>query len=284
MEKVETIRVSTQHPRNGPSVDWLQVPRIYSDKRHPTKEIKDGEHFTFRRNDNPHCTLTSLYFTVIKTERRFTSSDLHFTFYAITGEATPNQTEFTELANPTLKRRYVNQIAVIECTHGWIDNLDVFDRSLNPGGATESPKRCGIGTVLTELCLIDPDINSGKEGNLAREILSEFPEFADRVKRNCHFMVGLGMAAQPYEGANVYFNAAINMVYGLLLIETSTTENPIDYSDPNAIRIFPTQKAKDDYDPNTGHIVPCADCDGMCEAWGRRWFFCAGTDPRRILS
>ena len=97
-------------------------------------------------------------------------------------------------------------------------------------------------------------------------------------------MVGLGMAAHPYEGANVYFNAAINMVYGLLLIETSTTENPIDYSDPNAIRIFPTQKAKDDYDPNTGHIVPCADCDGMCEAWGRRWFFCAGTDPRRILS
>ena len=242
--------------------------------QHPTEEMEDGEYKTFRRKDDPSCNLRSLYFTVLKTENRFTSNDLHVTYYAITGE----DTEFTQIPRATLKRKFVNQIAVIQCTHGWIDDLEVFEESLNPGGPTEKALRCGIGTVLTELCLIDPDISAGRQGNLAGEMLEEFPEFTDRVMRNCHHLVGLRMATKKKATAHVYFNAAINMIYGLLLIE--------DFYGPdsNSIKIYPTQAAKDNYDSDTGRILPCGQCSETCQAWGRRWFFCAGTDPRRILA
>ena len=239
--------------------------------QHPTAEMEEGEIVTFQRKNDPNCTLTSLYFSVRKIHYRSTdfphpsTRDFYFNFYAVTGETYGEN--LTELPNADWKRRYVNQIAYIQCTYGWIQDLQVFPHSLNPGGPTENPQKCGIGTVLTELCLIDSGINVQRQGNLARFILSGFPADFPRVERDCPALVGLGMAAYPMGAAHVYFTAAINMRYRLLLIETL---------DSSSINIFPTQSAKNNYNSDTGTIDPCGECSDICQAWGRRWFFCTG--------
>ena len=240
--------------------------------------MEDREYLTFRRNDGGGCTLTSLYFTVLKE-----ANDIYFVFYAIIGEFV-NETEFTELPiaiREEPKRKYVNQIAFIQCSHGWIDDLEVFEQSLNPGGPTQNPQRCGIGTVLTELCLIDPDINVRRRGNIAREILSGYPAEFSMVERDCQRLVGLWMAVDLEAAAYVYFTAAINMRYLLLLIEASdgstrrTPGRKPDYLGQK-INIYPTLVAKYKYDQDTGSILPCGTCDEICDAYGRRWFFCRG--------
>ena len=237
----------------------------------PTEAMEDGEIVIFQRNVDPRCTMTSLHFTVIKEETREEgTNDLYFMFYAIAGELNDGLTILPQTDLPLEK--YVNQIAVIRCTHGWIDELKTFPQSLNPGGPTENPLRCGIGTILTELCLIDPGIYNRRQGNLALGILQGFPDF-QRVRMYCYKIVGLCMAAETYDGtyrgAHVYFTAAINMKYRLLLIESSSGPG-------SSLKIFRTQVAKNNYDSDTGSILPCEDCSDVCPAWGYTWFFCAG--------
>ena len=293
---------------------YHKVPKRENNRRlpmqHPTEPMREGEYVTFQRKVDHQCLLTSLYFTVLKVHDKSgifdgisdqrDSYDLNFVFYAVAGEQNEivNETtgflereSFTRIPGATVKRKYENQIAYIRCTHGWIHDLTVFDQSLNPGGPTENPQRCGIGTVLTELCLIDPAVHDLRgKGNLALEKLSEFPSEFHMAKRDCLNLVGLRMSANPQRAANVYFNAAINMMYGLLMVDNSEGnpqpllgaehDNAARPSDPiqNPIQIFkPIQNAKDNYDPITGNILPCEPCDVMCHAWGRRWFFCAGT-------
>ena len=235
---------------------------------HPTVAMVDGSTSIFQRKDSQRCRLTSLYFTVLKV--RSGVNDFYFTFYAITGEF--NVTNLTEIPNGTPKRKYVDQIGYITCTHGWIYDLTVFGRSLNPGGRTENPQRCGIGTVLTELCLIDPDIRVRNQGNLAQEHLSLFPEYPIVVKY-CHNLVGLMMSANPRAGAQVYFNAAINMRYVLLLVDTSDEEDPCG-KEPNQLLMYPIHVAKGYYSNGTGNILPCPAWEENCDAWGKRWYFC----------
>lgn len=258
-------------------VQKVKSRRVF--REHPTEEMEEEEILEFQRNPvrYPECTLTSLHYSVLKRHHRRASfpqpstREFYFTFYAFTGETYGEN--LTELPNANWKRMYVNQIAYIQCTHGWIDDLTVFDYPLTPVlnlNPTESPKRCGIGTVLTELCLIDPGINVRRQGNLARHILSGFPVEFPRVERDCPTLVGLGCATDTMAGAHTYFTAGINMGYRLLLIEVRDDEG--QYS----IKTFPTDDAKRDYNVETGRIEPCDECSDMCQAWGRRWFFCTG--------
>ena len=156
-------------------------------------------------------------------------------FYAIAGD--PNEilnettgdlqrATFNEIPDATSQRRYENQIGYIRCLHGWIHHLKVFENSLTLEGQPENPLRCGIGTVLTELCLIDPDVNARRsqndqgQGNRALEHLRGFEEL-EMVKNDCDKLVGLRMASNPKSTAHTYFTAAINMKYGRLLVDLS---------------------------------------------------------------
>ena len=87
--------------------------------------------------------------------------------------------------------KYNHQIAYIKCSHGWIYQLEVFDQSLGEVGPFEDPKRCGVGIVLTELCLIDPTINNLQEGNLAFDYLEDQQTAFDFVVKYCQKLVGL---------------------------------------------------------------------------------------------
>ena len=101
----------------------------------------------FRREIDPRCTLTSLYFTVFKTIFGFGQTRI-FIFHAIVGDLENGTLQL--LPRLTLKKRYQDQAGYIECLHGWIDNLQVFEQTL---GGTENPRSCGLGVLLTELCL-----------------------------------------------------------------------------------------------------------------------------------
>ena len=69
-------------------------------------------------------------------------------------------------------RRYHDQIGYATCLHGWIDMVSVVPYAQN----------CGIATVLTELCLIDPDINKNIEGNQAIKEISSLDSRTDEVR------------------------------------------------------------------------------------------------------
>ena len=238
--------------------------------------MEDSEIKTFRRNDNPSCTLTSLYFSVLKHENfgpmvdRSNPSSFngtYFTFYAIIGELKVNQTYPVPVANPVTKgQTYEGQIGSIQCMHGWIEELLIAPSDESP---EENPLRCGIGTVLTELCLIDPDIGARREGNRAERYLRGFHELP-MIQRHCDRLVGLVMAAEPIGGGHTYFTAAINMRYFVVIVEhCEDDQHPID--------IYPTQEAKEKYNTTTGNIDEYCD-RGInprgCRAYGSTWYFC----------
>ena len=101
--------------------------------------------------------------------------------------------------------RYIHQAGYAQCHHGWINKVETNERSNGLPFARE----CGIGTVLTELCLIDPDVKRNVEGNAARERIIGNPVASYLVKNHCKQLVGLQMSADPAEGAYAYFSAAI---------------------------------------------------------------------------
>ena len=238
--------------------------------------MEDGEFKTFRRKVHSKCFLTSLHFAVIKqkniptqpsTKPSLNPPKTYLMFYAVIGEMEFNQIIPKPIPDASADRirvqKFQDQIGSIQCMHGWIQELHVEPSLESPD---EDPTRCGIGTVLTELCLIDPDINSRREGNQAFQNLSPFIEFP-LIIYHCHQLVGLQMAAFPPGGAHTYFNAAINMRYFVLIVE------PEEATRQSSINIYPTLDAKTKYDKNTGSIEPCCN-HGICLAYGRNWYFC----------
>ena len=243
--------------------------------------MKDGEYLTFRRRRRyRNCNMKDLYFTVHKVEESES-----FVFYAVAGNF--EVATFDELDDdPHTNYRYNHQIAFIKCFHGWIDDLQVFHESLGDEEPIVDARRCGIGTVLTELCLIDPDIYDPNPSNMAVDELKNkyyaTNEF-EMVKEHCVKLVGLTMKARVEDpeqlraGGHAYLTAALNMRYGLLLVEAGRiTGSGTSYSDQNrnALNVYNPKTAKENYDSRTGIIKPCCGRD-MCIDYQSNWFFCS---------
>ena len=244
----------------------------------------------FQRKDDDNCNLRGLYFTVVKKK----AEDDDIIFYAIAGIPTSSggilDDMFDEPDGGNETYRFENQIAVIFCSHGWIDALHVFDQSFRKEGPFENPRRCGIGTVLSELCLIDPEIYNPRDPNMARSYLKKYP-----IKlEDCHKLVGLTMLTKsrasltdtsvlvPAAG-HTYLTAALSTKYEKLVIAPST-DSSSDSSNgspsTNPFWIYDIQVAKDNYDSRTGHIDECCGNE-RCDAYGQHWFFCSDTRKRR---
>ena len=177
-------------------------------------------------------------------------------FYAIPGRANNY-----ELQNGNITHRYENQVAYIKCKPGWIVMLNVFQASIGPQPLNS--RDCGIGTVLSELCLIDPDLNNMGNQNRAQRRLSDYAHMQELVTGSCVRLIGLTMATNPPSGANVYFSAAIRMGYGKMIVESNQEHN-----------IYETEIARANYDSNTGIIQPCCGVGYPCHAYFHSWFFC----------
>ena len=216
------------------------------------------------------CGLTSKTFEVRKFKGEMTSDTLYgemqtWLFYAISGT-----TAFNEVHESTESHKYHGQVAYIKCKHGWIDDLKVFKQILGEYqglGSRPNPNGCGIGVVLTELCLIDPEFNNMNDNSRAIKRLSDTPEMQELVMRNCVRLVALIMAATPTEGAHVYFSAAIRMGYTHMIVDV-TTRNERDFV------IYETQIARQNFNFENADIQPCCGMD-LCNTYGRTWYFCA---------
>ena len=75
--------------------------------------------------------------------------------------------------------RYENQIGRITCKPGWIEYVKVNDEF----------KKCGLGTVLSEMCMIDPELN---KNDAAKNILF--------YKNTCVYVCDMLLLNQPGDG------------------------------------------------------------------------------------
>ena len=270
---------SENHVKNRRAGDWKPDPRI------PKEAMGINEIAVFQtRNDQGHCKLSSSHLTIVK---KVIAN--HFIFYAIAGETKypvllpepliPYEYYLPDEIEDKLQI-YESQVAFIVCTHGWIELLYVFPASL--GASPEDPRRCGVGTLLSELCLIDPHVNRGKvEGNKARRGLQKYRNAFDMSEKDCNRLVGLQMQAKfkgttKKAGGRVYLTAAMNMGYGILMVDRTPKKriNVFGYEEYE-VTIYQTHIAREYYDPNSGNILPCCSKDYECNANHRDWFFCS---------
>ena len=86
-------------------------------------------------------------------------------------------------AHPLMTDTYDNQIAYATCTHGWIEKIYV----------NTDYRGCGVGSTLTALCLIDPEIYTSSEENEALLRLDHMDKDAkvDFLRQNCKRLVGM---------------------------------------------------------------------------------------------
>ena len=217
------------------------------------------------------CRLTEKDFIVLKV-----LSQGYFYFYAVSGASNGFQEVHSRIPQK-YAQKFEHQLAYIACTRGWIHQLTVFEKISGAEGRREDARGCGVGTILTELCLMDPEINTLKEGSKAIRVLAEGVK--DLVQQNCYKLVGLTMAAYPSSAAHVYFSAAINMGYDKLIVDFSGFDaksggRTIKYN------VYDTLVAKQNY--KNGNIEACCGNE-RCSAQLRPWIFCADEYPFFVL-
>ena len=202
------------------------------------------------------CTLDADTYKVMKIKKRGSKFD-HFGFYAITGNA------FKELP----EGHYEDEIGFVFCNPGWVDEVYVDPRA----------RECGLATVLTELCMIDPDINQNTDRNIAYNKIGgslrtndEVKSVENHLRSSCSSLIGLEMTSFPFSGAYAYFSAAVRMKYTHMVVQHYDSKFG---GCGKRFKFYEVENAKHYYDENTGRIE---DGKGDTEGSGHlaRWYFC----------
>ena len=157
---------------------------------------------------------------------------------------------FVRIPGNTMNERYPDQIGYITCEQGWIVDVHVNEKPINA-------RNCGISTVFTTLCMIDPELSKVTDSRLQKEITNV--KVVETIKKGCSNFVGLRMRADPLTGAYAYFSAARNNGYNKFLIRTDSRKNKYKWMD--------VADAREWYDKDTGNI------DNM-EGYDKNWWFC----------
>ena len=223
---------------------------------HPTNPIGVDTRARFRiePGKNVHWPLLPNSYNIIK---RYDKSLRQFAFYAIAGNITEKDTY-----SGRLRTRYRNQIAYVTCKPGWIDYVWV-----NTGA-----RKCGISTVLSELVLLDPELNIITDKNEALQKIStvaqhdEIKMLVGEILKNYSAFVGLEMKADPLDGAHAYFSAAIRTSYTNMIVQL--------YDEKlkrcgKSFRQYDIETARTKYSSRTGRIENIAG-----SGYKAKWYFC----------
>ena len=261
---------------------------------YPKSPLQNGVPRTFliKNTGRPNCPLLAggsqsglgiiVHYEILKIEDEF--GDIFTNFYAIRGdEITRVRNKKTHESLQDERSRYNDQIGWASCQPGWIANVWVNDGKGDDSKYKINARQCGIASVLTQLCLMDPKLNGRNQerGNSAILELGEAADllgYTDKIKENCKQFVGLVNAADPKSGAFAYFSAAIRENYGDMMVQQRQKKRQ---NDGHARRpklqdfsIYETQNAKKYYNPDTGMIGKCGCNDYVCDAHNAVWFFC----------
>jgi hypothetical protein len=177
------------------------ISRILNDVR-PLKTSEIGS-YNLDKTKYKDCALKKDTYSVRKE-----SHGSSWVFYATTD---PN---FYPRISDSFDKKYEDQIGYGWCLRGWIKKVEINASPINARG-------CGISTILSQLCMVDPDINDMGEGNEALKILASNLFSAERkiFVETCKELIGLTMAANPKTGAYAYFSAAIATGFSKMMIQ-----------------------------------------------------------------
>lgn len=214
---------------------------------HPTQPMTEGsiQEFEIDKNKKTNCHLELDTYRVMKIREQFRNV-IETNFYAITDEEFVRARPDLDILTTKVKRqRYFSQIGFATCKPGLIHRVEVNDAPLNA-------RRCGIATVLTELCLIDPEFYPINDKNWAIKNLRQDARIKNHVETHCSKLIALEMSAKPLDGAFAYFSAALRLGYDKLIIHEYdlVEEECID----DGFQFWDVVEAKNNYDTNTGHI------------------------------
>ena len=267
-------------------------------KEYPTSALKSNvpETFEIRKVNKPYCGLfkgsqeTSMSYMVLKIDNEY--GDKYSNFYVVPGP----EFERVESDDPDDEQflpqsRYKDQIGFAVCQSGWLERVCVNSGKGNTDDSNDDcvdeyysdvaldARRCGIASVLTELCLIDPKINKIDPSSSAFEHLREhdsddIEDDIARIETKCENLVGLEMAAEPKVAAYGYLSAALRLEYLELIVqERFFPEDPRICWKELSISYYKTQEAKELFNAETGMIAPCGS-NRLCNAYEGYWYFC----------
>ena len=215
--------------------------------------------------------------------------DIYTNFYAVTGPGFKRvDHEIDDLFGLTFVDRtdfYEGQLGFAQCKPGWINYVDVNDgkfdddRQLQIGKPIDA-RRCGIASLLTSLCLMDPKINQLTADNQAIKYIKENKRMDD-VETHCkNAFVGLHMVANPKQAAYGYLSAALKENYKLMIIQDRKTFK-LGFTSSSKFYYYNTVDVRRNYDSQTGNVGSC-ECDAFggtqqnqnCRGFGGYWYFC----------
>ena len=267
------------------------MSRASSRLAHPTRPMSAGmegvQEFTITHQARPNCLLMRSYFNdnkfltyasayvttykVLKMEDKSKKGKpKQLVFYVIHGpdNFSEDQGRRSRITGRKLKskprpidprsHKYIGQIAWAKCSSGNIDDITVKSKP-------RDARQCGIATVLTELCLLDPDVYQDGKSSDAYNVLR-----SNGIDTKCEQAVAMDMVAEPLSGAYAYFSAASRIGYNKLIVNWP-------YLAFDRISVYVTDHAKRSYNVNTGIIEPCIKCgnnEQPCEANLATWVFC----------
>ena len=260
-----------------PSIGYPQMRKASPPLQHPSTPMLAGtkgiREFTIIKSAQPVCPLLRRYYVeekfvtyaaayatkykVMKTKDTRGRGGKDLIFYVIQG---PGHFIKIYKDDETLEQdlaMYKGQVGYAKCAPGRVVKIEVI----------KDARRCGIATVLTELCFLDPDIYRKPERRIYRSAYDILEEHG--VETHCKKAVALSMHADPMIGAYTYFSAALRSGYNKLVVNWPS----VDF---DKISVYDTHEAKKSYDPKTGIIDPlmCCNNEKKCNAYKSDWVFC----------
>ena len=148
----------------------------------------------------------------------------------------------------SVKYRYKNQVGYISCTLGFIYQLLVNEI---PECAFE------LSTVLTTLCMIDPELNRMDQLNYSFNKL-EADNPMEFVSEYCEKLIGVSMSKNKRKKAYAYISAALGSGYTKMLVKGEKENNYV------VLDLNIAEKAYDSAIGNIRHLDP---------TWNN-WIFC----------
>lgn len=173
----------------------------------------------------------------------------------------------------------------IHCDYGYIPKLHTKGKAEN----------CGIGKILTQLCLSEETIHnveSNEENNALLEIerYKEVPQsdakrkqllkFEKWISSHCSKLIVLSMYSDPKSRAHVYFNTAIASGFTQMFMIRDRVKLG------GNLKFYPKEgpcavKSLKDRYSDDGNMVELGGLK-KTDVWGWNWFFCLPKIPETI--
>ena len=202
----------------------------------------DIQVFDIYKDNRTNCSYQGTQFFVKKEKEENGDWVLKRNFYA------SSEKDFSVKVNDSVKSRYKNQVGYISCTIGFIYQVSVNEK---PECAFE------MSTVLTTLCMIDPELNRMDELNYSFNKL-EADEPMEFVSEHCNNLIGVTMSEKKRKKVYTYFTAAVASGYTKMLVKG---DNDVNYV------VLDLNIAEKEYNSELGHI------NNVDPRWNY-WIFC----------